>query len=80
MSYNEEKIIEIILAKFKNRLYQIKNKADFETFINNLTKTKVKNFIKSALEDAAIQRDQFSDNETDAAIELRAIKNYVDTL
>ena len=80
MPYNEEQIIEIILAKFRVRLYQIKNKADFETFISNLTKTKVKNFIKTALEDAAIKRDQFSDDETETAIELRAIKDYVDTL
>lgn len=80
MAFDDKRIVEIILARFKERLLQIKTKADLETFFNNLTKAKVKTFINNALEDEATKREGFGAEEVTTGGDIRAIKDYVDTL
>jgi len=80
MAFDEEEIVRTILEKFEERLHRIRTKADFENFLNNLTKVKVKNFLKAALEDYAVQREQGLTSESATIANIRAIKDYIDSL
>ena len=80
MALREERIVEFVVLKFKERLLRIKTKNALETFLNNLTKTRVKTFIKDALEEEATRREEHSADEATTATDIRAIKDYVDTL
>lgn len=80
MAYTEKERLEMVLARFQQKLYSIKTWADFKIFVDNLTKAKVKQFINNALDAEADRHAGFSVNEFETEANIRAIKTDVDAL
>ena len=77
----DDEKLEISRAKFKARLDLIVTWDEFKTLLNNLTKTRIKNFIRNALQDEATKRrDIFAQAELSKASDIEALKQEVNTI
>lgn len=80
MALTEEMKLDITKTKFKEKLDSYDDWADFLTFLSAITKTKIKTFIKNAIQAEADKlRIESTDYDTMADDE-EALKTEIDTL
>ncbi|MCK4816035.1 hypothetical protein KA005_09695 [bacterium] len=76
---NDEKLT-FAVSKFKEKLLSIETWTEFKNLVSSIKKTKVKTFLKSALQQEADRRKQFATDETETATNLKALKDEINSI
>ena len=80
MALTDEKFLDLVVTKFKQKLDSIETKDDLITFLSGVTKTKIKTFINNAIQAEADKLRVSSADHNTMADDEEAAKTEIDAL
>lgn len=78
MALSGDQKLDVVKTKFKEKIDSYSDWDLFKTFLSNLTKTQVKNFIKSAIADEATKLTSQSDDLDTMAVDYGNLDTEID--